>query len=113
MDFVKSRITIQGQNIRSGSKKALNNGHADLDLIESPITRFLFKETDFVRNFEHQAVTGKIYTSHNTKRRETTINLVWLNPPRQRISIYLTQPEGSDYSPDDLIRLPESMQPAM
>ena len=94
-------------------KKVLSNGNADLDIIESPFTKFVFKETDFVRKFEHQAIPGSIYNSHNTKRGETTLNLVWLNPPRQRISIYLTQPEGSDYSPDDLIRLLESMQPAM
>jgi hypothetical protein len=92
-------------------KKALNNGSVDLDIFESPFTKFFVKETNFIRTFEYQAITGRIYVSHDTKG-ETTLNLVWLNPPQQRISIYLSQPDGYIYSPDDLIRMLESLETA-
>jgi len=104
--YTKSEYTIR-------YRKALNNGgHVDLDIAEGPITQFVVNETELVRRFDYQAITARVYASNNTKRGETTLNLVWLNPPRQRIAIYLTQPEGSGYSPEDLIRVLESMQPA-
>jgi hypothetical protein len=93
-------------------KKALNNGSVDLDIFESPFTKFMVNEANFVRTVEYRAITGRIYASHNTKRGETTLNLVWLNPPQQRISIYLSQPDGYIYSPDDLIRVLETLETA-
>jgi len=93
-------------------RKAQDNGRVDLDIAESPFTKFVVDEADLVREFDYRAITGRIYTWHNAKRGEATLNLIWLNPPQQRISIYLTQPEGSGYSPGDLIGVLESMQPA-
>ena len=40
------------------------------------------------------------------------LNLIWLNPPKQRISIYLEQRDGDSYSPESLINILQSMKPA-
>jgi hypothetical protein len=93
-------------------KKTLNTDSFDLNISESPFTQFVVNEANLVQKFEYRAITGSIYISHNAKRGEATLNLLWLNPPQQRISIYLSQPEGSNYSPDDLIHVLESMETA-
>ena len=89
----------------------LNGDPIDLDIIESPITKFgsTIDQSSFEK-FDHQEVTGRVYVANNDKSRKTTLNLIWLNPPKQRISIYLTQSVDNDYSPEDLIRVLESMK---
>jgi hypothetical protein len=88
----------------------LNGDQADLDIIESPTTKFVYDQSKLVREFDHQGVTGRVYAAYNGRSGKAMLNLIWLNPPKQRISIYLTQRVGNDYSPEDLIRILESMK---
>jgi hypothetical protein len=105
---VSHHYTKQEYGIRF--RKMLNGDPIDLDIIESPITKFVHDRSKLVREFDHQEVTGRVYVANNDKSRKTTLNLIWLNPPKQRISIYLTQSVDNDYSPEDLIRVLESMK---
>jgi hypothetical protein len=54
--------------------------------------------------------TFPLYVYYNQKTQETTFNLIWLNPPKQRIAIYLTLTPAKEYSPEDLIKLLKSMK---
>lgn len=105
---VSHHYTKQEYGIRF--RKMLNGDPIDLDIIESPTTKFVYDQSKLVREFDHQEVTGRVYAAYNDRSRKTTLNLIWLNPPKQRISIYLTQSVGNDYSPEDLIRVLESMK---
>jgi hypothetical protein len=99
---VSHHYTKQEYGVRF--RKMLNGDRIDLDIIESPTTKFVYDQSTLVREFDHQGVTGRVYSG------KTTLNLIWLNPPKQRISIYLTQSVGNDSSPEDLIRVLESMK---
>src|SRR5262252_108531 len=90
--------------------KMLNGERVDLDIVESPTTQFVLGQSKLVRQFTYQGMPGHVYASYNDKTEKTTINLIWLNPPRQRISIYLTQTRGNDYSPEDVIKVLERMK---
>jgi hypothetical protein len=91
-------------------KQTRNGDQIDLEIFESPITQFLYSPSEIVREFDYQGITGHVYVHASKRGQEKT--LVWLNPPRQRISISLAQRVGDDYSPDDLIRVLKSMKPA-
>jgi hypothetical protein len=105
---VSHHYTKQEYGIRF--RKMLNGDPIDLEIKESPTTRFVYYQSKLVREFDHQEVIGRVYAAYNKRSRKTTLNLIWLNPPKQRISIYLTQSVGNDYSPEDLIRVLESMK---
>jgi hypothetical protein len=91
-------------------RQTRNDDRIDLDIFESPITQFLYSQSELVREFDYQGITGRVYA--HVSKRGTEKTLVWLNPPRQRISISLSQSVGDDYSPDDIIRVLKSMKPA-
>lgn len=93
-------------------RKVLDDDQIDLDIVESPITEFSLNQLKLVREFDYRGITGRVYAAHDGKWGRTILNLIWLNPPRQRIAIYLTQRTGDDYSPEDLIRILQSMKPA-
>jgi hypothetical protein len=105
---VSHHYTKQEYGIRF--RKRLNGERIELDITESPTTKFVYDPSGLVREFDHQGITGGVYTAYNARSARTTLNLIWLNPPRQRISMYLTQSAGNDYSPDDLVRVLESMK---
>lgn len=107
---VSHHYTKQEYNIRF--RKTLNDDQVDLDIIESPITKFVYDPSTEVREFEYRGITGRVYATHDGKGGKTMLNLIWLNPPRQRIAIYLAQRNGADYSPDNLIDILQSMKPA-
>jgi hypothetical protein len=90
--------------------KLLNGKRVDLDIVESDLTTFVHKRLELVREFTYQAIIGQVYTSYDDEVQKHTLNLIWLNPPKQRISIYLTQTPGNDYSPEDLIEILASMK---
>ena len=98
------------QEYRINLRQTRNDDRIDLDIFESPITQFSYSQSELVREFDYQGITGRVYAHVGKGGKETT--LVWLNPPRQRISISLTQSVGDDYSPDDIIRVLKSMKPA-
>jgi len=88
--------------------RKLNGDQIDLDIVESPITRFVYDQSRIVREFNHQGIVGRVYAANDGGK--SMLNLIWLNPPKQRISIYLMQRLGNDYSPEDLIKILESMK---
>jgi len=98
------------QEYRINLRQTRNDDRIDLDIFESPITQFSYSQSELVREFDYQGITGRAYAHVGKGGKETT--LVWLNPPRQRISISLTQSVGDDYSPDDIIRVLKSMKRA-
>jgi hypothetical protein len=89
-----------------------NDRDTVLSIAESPITQFMFDASKLVREFEHQRITGRVYASYNSRIERNTFQLVWLNPPRQRIAIFLSQRPDDVYSPDALINVLKSMRPA-
>jgi len=91
-------------------RQTRSDDRIDLDIFESPITQFSYSQSELVREFDYQGITGRVYAHFSKGGKEKT--LVWLNPPGQRISISLTQSVGDDYSPDDIIRVLKSMKPA-
>lgn len=105
---VSHRYTKQEYEIKF--RKMQNDNQIDLDIFESPITQFLYSQSKLVREFDYQGITGHVYAYSGKRGKEMT--LVWLNPPKQRISISLTQSAGDDYSPEDIINVLKSMKPA-
>jgi len=105
---VSHRYTKQEYEIKF--RKTQNDDRIDLDIFESPITQFLYSQSKLVREFDYQGITGHVYAYGGKRGKEMT--LVWLNPPKQRISISLTQSAGDDYSPEDIINVLKSMKPA-
>jgi hypothetical protein len=89
--------------------KIVNGKRVDLEISESDITKFIHDKSKLVQEFTYQGISGHVYTSYDEKLQKITLNLIWLNPPKQRISIYLTQTPDAGYSPDDLIRILASM----
>lgn len=87
-----------------GSKKI------DLNIVESDYTKFDNSNSELVQEFKYLGITGQVYVYCNQKTQETSFNLIWLNPPKQRIAIYLTQTPAKEYSPEDLIKILESMK---
>jgi hypothetical protein len=100
--------TKQEYNVRF--TKMLDGKRIDLEIMESPITQFLHDQGTLVQEFTYQDILGQVYTSHHKRTGTTTLNLIWLSPPRQRISIYLEQMPPADSSPEDLIKILESMK---
>lgn len=102
--YTKREYRVQFTKMMDGKK-------VDLEISESDITQFLHDNSKLVREFTHRGVTGHVYTSYNEKLQKITLNLIWLNPPKQRISIYLTQTPDGSFSPDDLIQILADMKP--
>jgi hypothetical protein len=90
--------------------KMLNGTPLYLHIVESPVTIFVHNTSKLVMDFFYKDILGHVYTTHDDNTDTTTLNLIWLNPPKQRISIYLTQTPEDDYSPDDLVKILESMR---
>lgn len=90
--------------------KVLDDDRVDLEIIESPITQFSVTPLQLAKEFEYQGIIGHVYVGHDGKWGKTALNLIWLNPPRQRVAIYLEQRQGDDYAPDDLINILQSME---
>jgi hypothetical protein len=107
---VSHQYTKQYYGVRF--RKMLNDDQIELDIAESPTTTFVYDQAKLVQEFDHQGITGRVYATYDGKRAKAMLNLIWLNPPRQRIAIYLTQRNGDDYSPEDLVRILQSMKPA-
>lgn len=105
---VSHRYTKQEYEIKF--RKMQNGGQIDLHIFESPITQFLYSQSKLVREFEYHGITGHVYAYGGKGGKEMT--LIWLNPPRQRVSISLRQRAGDDYSPEDVINVLKSMKPA-
>jgi hypothetical protein len=97
------------QEYRIEFTKTQNEDQIRLEIFESPITQFRYSQSQLVQTFEHQGITGHIYAYGGQWGKAMT--LVWLNPPRQRLSISLKQRAGDDPSPDDLIKILQSMKP--
>lgn len=101
--YTKREYTIDFTRMVDGNK-------IDLNIVESDNAKFFYSNSELVQEFEYQGITGQVYVYHNRKTQETTFNLIWLNPPKQRIAIYLTQTPAKEYSPKDLIKILESMK---
>jgi hypothetical protein len=100
--YTKREYTIDFTRMVDGKK-------IDLNIIESDSVQFVLGNAELVQEFKHQGITGQVYVYHNQKTQETTFELMWLNPPKQRIAIYLTQTPSREYSPKDLITILTSM----
>jgi hypothetical protein len=92
--------------------KMLNDQEIDLEIAEGDRIIFSHSGSDLVKEFEYQEITGQVYIHKHKKTGVTSYNLTWLNPPKQRIAIQLTQTANNDYSPNDLIAILKSMKPA-
>lgn len=101
--YSKREYTISFSRLTDGQK-------IDLDIVEGDNIAFGLSGSVPVQEFEYQGVTGKVYTHTHKDTGESTYNLIWLNPPKQRISIYLTQTKNHDYSPEDLIDVLKQMR---
>jgi hypothetical protein len=88
-------------------RKTSNDSRTVLDIFESPTTAFLYSNA--IREFNYRGINGHIY-AHSSERGKST-TLVWLNPPRQRISISLMRSpaDGDGPAADDLIKILEDM----
>jgi hypothetical protein len=60
---------------------------------------------------------GHVNKYFNEKTSTKSLTLIWLNPPRQRVLIDVTQPVGEDvrqpqdeFAPEDLIELLKKMK---
>jgi hypothetical protein len=82
----------------------------DLDIAESVVARFGTTGEERVGKFTYQGITGEVYVYHNKETQEPSFNLIWLNPPKQRLAIYLSQSPVQEYSPEDLISILKSMR---
>jgi hypothetical protein len=83
----------------------------NLFIVESPTAIYSHSLSDLVREFDYRGVTGHVYAAGYSGK--ITLHLIWLNPPMQRISIFLSQHLSDGYSPDDLIKIIQSMKQAM
>jgi hypothetical protein len=101
--YTKREYTLDFTKMVDGKK-------IDLNIAESDNEKFVYSNEELVQEFKYQGITGQVYVYHNQKTQETTFNLIWLNPPKQRIAIYLTQTPTKEYSPEDLIKLLKSMK---
>jgi hypothetical protein len=101
--YTKGEYTLDFTKMVAGKK-------IDLNIVESDYTKFEYSNSKLVQEFKHLGINGKVYVYHNQKTQETSFNLIWLNPPKQRIAIYLTQTPAKEYSPEDLIKILESMK---
>ena len=102
------RYTKQEYDIRFS--KIRNDDQIDLEIFQSPTTQFSYSQSSLVQEFDHRGVKGHVYAYSGQWGKRMV--LVWLNPPRQRISISVRQKTGSDYSPEDLIKILQSMKVA-
>jgi hypothetical protein len=83
-----------------------------LNIVEGSSVTFGVDKSALLQEFTYLRIPGRIYRYVNGRTHEATLSLIWLNPPRQRISIWLTQTPANDYSPEDLIRILKNMRAA-
>lgn len=101
--YTKREYTIDFTKVVDGKEIGLN-------IVESDNCNFVYSDMELVREFLYQGIIGQVYVYHHPKKQETMFNLIWLNPPKQRIAIYLTQTPAKEYSPEDLIAILKSMK---
>lgn len=101
--YTKREYTISFTKIVDGQK-------IDLDIVEGDSIMFGTDGSELVKEFYYQGVTGQVYSHRHKKTKVTSYNLIWLNPPKQRIAIYLTQTPKNQHSPEDLIQILKSME---
>jgi hypothetical protein len=101
--YTKTEYMITFRRMAGGKK-------IDLDIAESVVAKFVTTGGKLVQRFTHQGITGEVYVYEHKETQETSFNLIWLNPPKQRIAIYLTQTPAQEYSPEDLINVLKRMR---
>jgi|GEM_PF-5311385 len=90
--------------------KNMNGKRVNLNISESVQCIYGHNASTLVKEFLYRGIKGEIYIHHPKQPGYISYNLIWLNPPRQRISIYLSQEPSGEYKPDDLIRILKSMK---
>lgn len=65
-----------------------------------------------VKEFTHNGIKGHVYSHHHQRTKQDSLNLIWLNPPTQRVAIYLDQTPENEYTPEFLINILKDMQEA-
>ena len=93
-------------------KKKVAGQTINLDIVEGDRIWFGTSGSELVHEFQYRGVTGQVYIHHHKTTLVTSYRLLWLNPPKQRISIHLTQTPNNDYSPQDLIAILKNMMRA-
>ena len=90
--------------------KMVDGKRIGLDIAEGDRIIYPHNGSKLLQELEYQGITGQVYTNTHSKTREVSLSLEWLNPPKQRIAIFLTQTPKKDYSPEDLIKILKSMK---
>lgn len=103
--YTKREYTISFIQMVNGKK-------INLDIAEGDFVNFSHNGETLVQEFLFQGVKGQVYFYHDKRTSEDSYSLNWLNPPKQRIAIYLTQTPDKSYSPRDLINILVEMRPA-
>ncbi len=79
---------------------------------------YIFKDKNRIKEFTYAGIVGHIYKYFNEKTLTKSLTLIWLNPPKQRVIIDVTQPLGEidvtqlseEFTPEDLIELLSKMK---
>jgi hypothetical protein len=89
--------------------KNMGDQCARLSITQSEGCVFSHGNSEPIMNFLHAGVVGHVYAHGNESTSNRCLSLIWLNPPKQRLSIYLTQP-SNDLTPEFLVELLKKMK---
>jgi len=90
-------------------RKIIDGKKIDLDIAEGDNIGFS-RQGKLVKEFKYKEIKGSVYIHHHKTTKVTSFNLIWLNPPKQRLAIYLTQTPKNEHTPEDLIKILKSMR---
>jgi hypothetical protein len=101
--YSKTQYTI-------GFNKMIEGKRISLDISQGPRIHFGTSGCAETEEFSYKDISGNVYACTHSKTGDKSFVLIWLNPPLQRIAIFLDQTKKEDYSEKDLIQILKSMQ---
>lgn len=91
-------------------QKLLDGKNIGLTIAQGDTVIFGTNGCEEINSFIYRNIEGHVYSCTHSKTGKVSLNLIWLNPPKQRISIYLDQLEQKPYTPIFLIEILRHMK---
>jgi hypothetical protein len=90
--------------------KVIDGKSYAIDIDESDHSAFFGpKNYTAMKSFTYKGVSGQVHLFPDHLQGRPQIDLMWMNPPKQRIMISSDQVPSQEWSPDDMIHLLQKM----
>lgn len=95
---------------RHYSVRFQNDRNVQFGISEDDSARFGDSSYKPIQEFEYRGVQGHIYHYKPEDKERESLSLIWLNPPKQRVYMWVSEyPLSDEYSPEFLINILKNM----